>query len=850
MKRAAWLALLPVLILVIPSGARAQAVAGAEIHGVITDPTGAVVPGAQVKVTQTTTGMTRSTRSNTNGTYSLPGLPVGPYTLEATSRGFQHYVQSGIVLQVGSNVAVNVDLKVGAVSQQVSVNANATMVQTQSTSVAEVIDQRRIVDLPLNGRQAYQFILLSGAATYMPDHSDLISSKNYNSANIPGSQAIDVAGGEGNQTNFLLDGGDNNDAFSNVNLPFPFPDALQEFTVETNGLSARYGVHPGGVVNVVTKSGTNQFHGDIFEFVRNGAFDGRNFFAPTQDTLRENQFGGTLGGPIKKNKVFGFFGYQGTRIRTAPPSQVSFVPNAAMLAGDFSVFDSAQCGRPTTLGAGFVNNKIPPSLFNQQALNILKYVPLSTDPCGKTTFGIPSPQDEDQYIGRVDWTISSKQSFFGRYFISDLSNPPQFDNNLLYSTTPGVVDRSQSMVLGHTYSLTPTTLNTAHATWTRLRIDRGPASNLINPGTVGINTFIGVPNFITINMTGEQLPGNELAGCGTCAPGHFNNNAIQLADDVDSIHGRNHWSFGGEWMHLQLNELGGFKTNSQISFNGVSSGDPWADFLLGLPNDFTQGNPEQENWRQNYVGLYVQNNVQATQTLNVHLGLRWEPYLPEIDKFGRGNHFSFAGFEAGKKTSKYTNAPPGLFYVGDPGIPSGYTYNSLADFEPRVGVAWNPGGKGTQTIRASYSIFYDMPEIFYHDRFADSAPWGSSIDIASPIGGLTNPWLGYPGGDPFPLPFPPTASALFPSEGVYINFPLETHPTYMQQWDLSYQRQLTPNWMVSATYIGNRTIHLWVGNELDPAVYSASVCAAFTTGCTTKNTNERRLLTSLHGIWK
>src|SRR5579863_4471464 len=320
---------------------RAQAVASAQISGSVTDDSGAAIPGAKVTATQTETRQSRTTSSASDGTYVLPNLPVGPYHLEVQASGFSTYVQTGIRLEVSNDITLNVRLRVGEIKQQVEVMANATMVETQSTAVQQVIDQRNVNDLPLNGRLATQLVMLSGGANDIgPANgmSDLISSKNYFSADN-----ISVAGGQANGTNYLLDGGEHMDTFSNVNLPFPFPDAIQEFSVQTSSLAAQYGLHAGAVVNVVTKSGTNEFHRDAFEFVRNGDFNARDFYAPTTDSLKRNQFGGTLGAPIKKNKVFGFFGFQGTEIRTAPPSSIAHVPTQAVLNGDFSQIASAGC---------------------------------------------------------------------------------------------------------------------------------------------------------------------------------------------------------------------------------------------------------------------------------------------------------------------------------------------------------------------------------------------------------------------------------------------------------------------------------------------------------------------------
>ena len=363
-----------------------QAVANAQIQGLITDPSGAVVPNASVTAKQTNTGFVRTTVTDASGTYVLPNLPVGPYNLEVQAAGFQAYVQTGIVLEVSNNVTMNVVLRLGQVSQEVQVSANASMVQTNTISVAQVVDQQRILDLPLNGRIATSLVMLAGAANdTSPVYSDLTGSKNYFSAD-----AISVAGGQADGTNYLMDGAEQMDAFSWVNIPYPFPDAIQEFSVETSSLSARYGFQGGATVNAVTKSGTNQFHGDAFEFVRNGDFDARDFYAATQDTLRRNQFGGTIGGPIKKDKIFGFFGYQGTRIRTASASEHSLRAHAGdaerglQRAGlcRLRFQRVAQTFTNPATGQPFTNNQVDPALFNPVALKLLKYVPTSSDPCG------------------------------------------------------------------------------------------------------------------------------------------------------------------------------------------------------------------------------------------------------------------------------------------------------------------------------------------------------------------------------------------------------------------------------------------------------------------------------------
>ena len=281
----------------------AQAVSNATVTGRVTDEQGAVIPEARIQITGVNTGAVYSVLTNSDGMYTVPGLPIGAYTLQAAVQGFQTYVQTGIGLRVGDTVQINIAMKIGAVAERVEVAADAGLVQTQQNTISQVIDQQRIVELPLNGRDPTELITISGASINKSDGT------NTGSKSFFSSQSISIAGGAGNTTNYLLDGGDNNDSFTNVNMPIPFPDALAEFSVETSTLPARYGLHPGGVVNAVTKSGSNQWHGDLFEFLRNGDANAINYFAPRQDSLKRNQFGGTIGGRAIRDKLFFFAGY-------------------------------------------------------------------------------------------------------------------------------------------------------------------------------------------------------------------------------------------------------------------------------------------------------------------------------------------------------------------------------------------------------------------------------------------------------------------------------------------------------------------------------------------------------------
>ncbi len=479
------------------TGLHAQAVAIAEISGVITDASGKVVPNAQVIAVETDKQLVRQTTSNDEGRFVLANLPVGPYRLEVKSPGFKDYRQTGISLAVGQSTGINVQLTIGSVSESVEVSANASMVETKDSAIAQVMEQRKIVDLPLNGRNLTQLLTLTGGGTTAPA-GDLTGSKNMGGSN--GSGTFSVAGGQANGVSYLLDGGDNNDSFSNVNLPIPFPDAVQEFSVQTNAMQAQFGLHPGGAVNIVTKSGSNTLHGDVFEFLRNYDLNARPKGTavggqPLRDSLKRSQFGGVIGGKIVRDKLFFFAGYQETVQRSNPSATTAHVPTAAALLGNFSVLAGATSAGGCKASAVALkdpltnlpfpnNNQIPSSWFDKSAVKLLStYVPVSNDPCGLAFFGQPANNPDWQVIGRVDYVRSDKHNLYGRYYIYNYTAQTFFDgkNALTTGPNPGNRDRSQTVTIGDTYSFTPTRLNSFHATFDRRADNRGSASNLFGP---------------------------------------------------------------------------------------------------------------------------------------------------------------------------------------------------------------------------------------------------------------------------------------------------------------------------------------------------------------------------------
>jgi hypothetical protein len=812
------------LVWAVASGAAwAQAVAGSQVSGVVKDSSGAVLPGVEVTITKTDTGTARTVFTGADGAYVLPNLPVGPYRLKVVLQGFNAYVQEGIVLQVNTNPTIDVALAVGNIGEQVTVTASSTTVETRSTGVGQVIDNQQVTQMPLNGRQATELIFLSGLATSAPS-GDLNTNKNFPTV------TISVAGGQANGITYIMDGGTHNDPFNNLNLPTPMPDALQEFKVETSSLPARYGHHAASAVNLVTKSGTNAFRGNAFEFIRDYHFIARNFFAPARDTLKRNQFGGTFGGPIIKDKLFFFDGYQGRVEKSNPPTSTSFVPTAAMLAGDFTSVASTGCsGRQITLApaAGFTNNTINPALFNPVALNILRHVPVSSDPCGRLQYGIPNNNSEQQNLSRADYTANAAHSLFARYMYAVYDNPATYDgSNALTLSRTGQNNQVHTLVAGHNWILSSRLVNALHVTWNKTVNDR-PMPEYFSPTDVGSSVVGAVPGFMGVSVTnGFNF------GTGGTNPGYFNSNGFQIANDVDWLAGRHQVSFGGNWIRTKIETVNNRPSNGQFTFSGQTTGLGLADFLLGRVSNFVQGNPVFDFDENDYIGAYIQDEWKPRANLTLNAGVRWEPYLPIKNSLGYVSNFDLARFDAGTRSTVYPLAPPGLYFPGDPGMPGKAVMKSQwAQFAPRTGLVWSVSDK--TAVRAGWGMFFDTPHLFFNTRFANNPPWGAQITLTSPSGGLSDPWVGYPGGNPFPGLLNGWQSQPFPTAGVYVNTPIDTKPTTLQQWNVGIQHQLGA-WLTTASYLGNRSSHLWRATELNYAVFAP--------GATTGTTNARRFL--------
>src|SRR5579871_1524738 len=825
-----------------------------QISGTVKDPSGSAIPGATIKATQTATGIVRTATSAADGNYALPNLPIGPYLLEVTKDGFTKSVQTGIVLQVDSSPTIDVSLQVGAVSEQVTVEAGAAQVETRTTAIGSVVTNQQVAEMPLNGRDPHELIFLAGMATY-PGAASFNSVRNYPTV------VVSVAGGNGDTTAYLLDGVMWQDPYNSLSLPLPFPDALQEFKVETSAAPAQYGFHAGATVNAVTKSGTNEYHGDLFEFLRNGDLNARDFFAVNRDTLKRNQFGGVIGGPVLprfKNKLFFFAGYQRTSLRSDGAQNTAFIPTPASLAGDFTALASAACngGTPKTLSssAGFVNNKISPSLLNPVAVNIANKLLVTNDPCGKTLFGLVADQDENLVTARVDYQINDKNSFFGRYMSGQLTQSSTYDGHDLLSINAGAVhDLDYGVVLGDTYLFSPTVINSLRVGVNRANIvTQQDASS--NWQDLGANVTPLNQTIISVSAPGAFTIGGGPAG----SKGSHSTPMWSIFNDVSLVKGAHQIGIGGSIFQQGLNYFSYGPAPGTATFNGQQTGLLLGDFLVGRPNTFSQGTIYGFYERQYYSSLYAQDTWKLNSRLKLNYGVRWEPYLSPYNNKGENEHFDPTLFAQNFHTSVFSNAPVGLVFPGDPQYTSGKYINGpvWSKVYPRVGIAWDPQGNGKMTIRAGFGMFGDRASMLNSSNIFNSPPFGSAVTVSN--GTLTDPWVNYPGGNPMP-----TFAALqgvgvyahnipFPLSGAYVNSPLTNfHPTYENQWNLSVQRQVGKDWLLSANYVGNSTIHMLGGSNINPAVFlglgpctiqTAAGPVSYPVCSTTANQQNRRIL--------
>jgi hypothetical protein len=626
----------------------------------------------------------------------------------------------------------------------------------------------------------------------------------------PGEETTGVNGvgysGAGGQVNFQMDGADHNDIYLNTSLPFPNPDAIEEF-------SAEYGNAGGGIVNIVTRSGTNSIHGSAFEFVRNGDLNARQFFAPVQDALKRNQFGGSGGGPIIKNKLFYFGTYQGTRLRNTPAGVVQFVPTPAERDGDFSAV-SESLVNPIS-GQPLPDNQIPASLLSPVSQYFLNDIPLPNGPGGQLTFtGALVRQTEDQFMTKVDY-VSGKSQISGSYFYTNFSAPPgQVATNILADASTGNGVRVQNVAINYTYTVSPTFLfNTTFGLNRQIggSLSSAPfsfsdaGSNILGPQN---STLKQSPELVASVTSGFTINTNHY--------GEFNRGDYAFREVATKIIGRHEIKFGGEAIRVATNLTNTYQMSGNFSFSGQLSGNGLADFMLGEASAFTQGGGEFKDVRGTKWGFFVQDDLKVNQRLTLNLGLRWDPYLPFYDRQGRVLCF----VPGAPESARYPNAPAGYLYGGDPGCPAAGYNADWRNLGPRAGFAYRLTQDGKTSIRSGAGFYYTPPTTGFNG-VVDSAPFATaftlnSVSFANPYGsvGLANPFPNNFG------PRVPGPSFVFsPFSNIAAYFPLNYPIPQIISWSLRLEHQFRKDWVASAAYVGNKGTHLNLGLAENHAVY-------------------------------
>lgn len=814
------------------------------LTGTVSDSSGAVIPSAAVTAVQAQTGTTTALKSNETGGFVFPSLPPAEYTVSVTAAGFQTYTRSNIALEANQSVTLKITMQLGAANQVINVAADAPQVDTTTGTLSEVIDTARVNDLPLNGRNAAQLTtLVTGVVVAPANGTDQGQTKTF-----PVAVVISANGSRENQNNYLLDGGNNVDEYTIVNAPFPFPDALQEFSVQTSNYTAQYGENAGAVVNIVTKSGGSQFHGDLFEYLRNGYFNARNYFATAVDPLKRNQFGGTIGGPVilpafhSKNTFF-FFGYQKTIVHSRANGKTAYVPTIANRNGDFSALLNANdpanpLGKVQVIydpqtGLPFPNNKIDQSRFDPAVVSFEQHLP-AVSGNGLVQYALPVSQNFNEFVARLDKKIGSADQFFARYYYNDFDNAGSLDPANLLTYADGSNIRYQTALLGDTHSFTPNLLDNVIVNYTREVSVRGPLSTALSVGDFGVNIYQPAAKAI------QTLAATGFFSIGDNPRGTFERNNYTLHDDLFWVKGRHSLSFGGDAELTRSDVTSDFNEPGLFTFNANTTGYALASLQLGYLYQFNQGSGQFQNVRNHFFGFYGQDSWKLSDRLTFNFGLRYEPFYPWSEARHRIEQFSPSAYAAGRKSVVYPNAPAGLLFPGDAGVPEQGVHPVYSNLMPRLGFAADLLGNGLTVIRGGAGMFFNtrLPAMF-NQTMATLTPYSVTVTLTNPQGTFSNPYAGTT--NPFPQPSPAPSNVVFPSPvqaQTYDpsgNFAVPV--TY--DWNLTGEQQLARNLLARLAYVGSHSSHIVADLELNPARYIPG---------STLTTNQRRVYSGFSNI--
>jgi hypothetical protein len=834
------------------------AAVGGSISGTVADKSGAVIAGATLKLINTAQQTTYQATSNKQGLYSFPNLPVGHYDLTTTANGFNPQRKADLKVDTDSAIRVDISLEIGTKNDTVTVTSDAgVQVETAATHLGEVVSASEMTTLPLNGRSYTDLLAIqpgvAPVSTLLPSSvimAGVTGSIDPSGDANPGNLSIN--GQRESANGFMVNGIDVQEGMNGGTSILPNLDSIEEFRVLTNNFDPEYGNYNGGIITVVSKSGAGQFHGNAFEFFRNTALDARGYFDPTRSAFNQNQFGGTIGGPIRRDKIFFFTDYQGTRTTQGVSTGIISVPTVAQRNGNFDDLAGTvsglylaslltqSLGRPVTSGEAytdvFPSGNIPQSAWSAPGKNLLQYIPSPNVGSNKfSTSAFSQTVRDDKGSVRVDGNSRLGQ-LSAYYFLDDYSLDNPYPGSVAGASIPGFdalyIGRAQLFSAGDTKVIGSKTVNEFHIGYLR-------NANIIGQPKGGLGVTLASQGFAPPGNSGIFVQAPQFEGIENVTFPSFVmgvpitnitqvNNTYFLSEGLSRVVGSHTLKVGGQFHFDEVNEHPNATFNGTFNINGTETGNPYADLLLGTPSNFTQSSGQPFYLRNRYLGLYAQDSWRVRSDLTINAGLRWDVIMPWWEKYDQ-----LQTWVDGKQSALFPGAPPGLLVAGDPGIPKTLAPTSYKNFAPRIGFAYSPkfdqgfwskvfGASGQSSIRASYGLFYTAFQGLSAGIMYSVPPFGFNyLSPAPPL--LATPFItaatGFDNGQRFPFPFPShNVSVSNPDTSVNWNnfiplaadpfFYYRNHVPYVSSYMFSLQRQITSHTLLTASYVGNQGHHI------------------------------------------